>query len=135
MNSSTQKHTATLEILRKTFALAETWQNRANSLRTREELTIQRMMRRMLQYPSDKTVLTHLIDQSFRSKNSLRAVDQFEYLLKHFGIPAFFLPFDRWLLQTFLLFGKIIPKFSQSQIFRKIRQQSRFTIPKEEPEV
>ena len=69
MNSSTQKHTATPEILRKTLALAETWQNRANSLRTREELTIQRMMRRMLQHPSDKTVLTHLIDQSFRSKN------------------------------------------------------------------
>ena len=135
MNSSTQKHTVTPEILLKTLVLAETWQNRANSLRTREELAHQRMMHRMLKHPSDKTVLMHLIDQSFRSENPLRAVDQFEYLLKHFGIPAFFLPFDRWLLQTFLLFGKITPKFSQSQIFRKILQQSRFTIPKVEPEV
>ena len=135
MNSSTQKHTETPEILRKTLALAETWQNRANSLRTREELAHQRMMQRMLKHPSDKTVLTHLIDQSFSSENPLRAVDQFEYLLKHFGIPDFFPPFERWLMKTFLLFGKIIPKFSQSQIFRKIRQQSRFNIPKEEPEV
>ena len=135
MNSSTQKHTATPEILRKTLALAETWQNRANSLRTREELAHQRMMRRMLQHPSDKTVLTHLIDQSFRSENPLRAVDQFEYLLKDFGIPAFFPPFERWLLKTFLLFGKIIPKFAHSQILRKIRQQTRLTILQEEPEI
>ena len=105
MNTSTQKHTATPEILRKTLTLAETWQNRANSLRTREELAHQRMMHRMLKHPSDKTVLTHLIDQSFRSENPLRAVDQFEYILKHYGIPVFFPPFERWLLKTFLLFG------------------------------
>ena len=89
----------------------------------------------MLKHPSDKTVLTHLIDQSFRSENPLRAVDQFEYLLKHFGIPAFFPPFERWLLKTFLLFGKIIPKFAHSQILRKIRQQTRLTILEEEPEI
>ena len=76
MNSSTQKHTATPEILRKTLALAETWQNRANSLRTREELAHQRMMRRMLQHPSDKTVLTHFIDQSSCSQNPLRDHDR-----------------------------------------------------------
>ena len=135
MNSSTQKHTATPEILRKTLALAETWQNKANSLRTKEELAHHRMMRQMLLHPSDKTVLTHLIDQSFRSKNPLRAVDQFEYLLKHFGIPAFFPPFERWLLKTFLLFGKIIPNFAHSQILRKIRQQTRLTILNEKPEI
>ena len=135
MNSSTQKHTVTPEILLKTLVLAETWQNRANSLRTREELAHQRMMHRMLKHPSDKTVLMHLIDQSFRSENPLRAVDQFEYLLKHFGIPAFFPSFERWLLKTFLLFGKIIPKFAHSQIFRKIRQQTRLTILDEKPEI
>ncbi len=134
MKSSTQKHSPTPEILRKTLALAESWQNQANSLRTREEFVHQTMMRRMLQHPSDKTVLTHLIDQSFRSENPRRVVDQFEYLLKHYGIPAFFPRIERWMLNMFLLFGKHIPQFAHSQILHRIRKDTRRTILREEPE-
>ena len=81
MNSPSQEKTDLPEILRKTITLAEKWQNRANTLRTKDELKQQRMMRRLLNHPSDKTVVMHLVDQSFRSGNPRRAVDQFRYLL------------------------------------------------------
>ena len=78
------------EILRKTLVLAESWQNRANTIRSKDELKQQQMMRRLLNHPSDKTVVMHLIDQIFRSRNPQRVVDQFSYLLQHHGIPRFF---------------------------------------------
>ena len=76
-----------LEIVRKTLALAESWQNRANTLRSKDELKQQQMMRRLPNHPSDKTVVMHLVDQSFSSKNPQSVVDQFNYLLQHHGIP------------------------------------------------
>jgi len=76
MNSFTQKKTDSAEIIRKTLALAENWQNRANTLLTKNEKKRQQMMSRLLNHPSDKTVVMHLIDQSFRSRNPHRVVDQ-----------------------------------------------------------
>ena len=96
MSSSTHKKTELPEILRKTMVLAENLQNRANALRTKEELTQQHMMRHLLNHPSDKTVLMHLVDQSFRSENPHRVIDQFRYLLEHHGIPHFFPQTEQW---------------------------------------
>ena len=90
MKTSSQIKNDLPEILRKTLDLAIIWQNLANQLRTKEEFTQQQMMKRLLNHPSDKTVLMHLVDQSFRSKNPRRVVDQFRYLLDHYGIPRFF---------------------------------------------
>ena len=102
MSSSTHKKTELPEILRKTIVLAENLQNRANALRTKEELAQQQMMRHLLNHPSDKTVLMHLVDQSFRSENPHRVIDQFRYLLEHHGIPHFFPQTEQWLLKIFL---------------------------------
>ncbi|HIN00224.1 MAG TPA: aldehyde dehydrogenase, partial [Deltaproteobacteria bacterium] len=135
MNSPSQEKTDLPEILRKTIALAEKWQNRANTLRTKDELKQQQMMRRLLNHPSDKTVVMHLVDQSFRSGNPRRAVDQFRYLLEHHGIPRFFPQVEQWLLKIFLRFGNILPQISHSQILRKIRADTRRTILPEEPEI
>jgi len=129
MNSPSQEKTDLPEILRKTI------KNRANTLRTKDELKQQQMMRRLLNHPSDKTVVMHLVDQSFRSGNPRRAVDQFRYLLEHHGIPRFFPQVEQWLLKIFLRFGNILPQISHSQILRKIRADTRRTILPEEPEI
>ncbi|MDP6744691.1 MAG: hypothetical protein QGH86_09240, partial [SAR324 cluster bacterium] len=60
MNSTSEQKTDLPEILQTTLALAESWQNRANTIRTKDELKQQQMMRRLLNHPSDKTVLMHL---------------------------------------------------------------------------
>ena len=67
MNSFTLKKSDSPEIIRKTLALAERWQNQANTLFTKNEKNRQKMMSRLLNNPSDKTVEIHLVDQSFRS--------------------------------------------------------------------
>ncbi len=128
------KKTDLPEILRKTIALAEKWQNRANTLRTKDEKKRQRMMSRLLNHPSDKTVVMHLIDQSFRSSNPHRVVDQFRYLLEHHGIPSFFPQVEQCLLKIFLLIGNLVPQISHSQILRKIREDTSRTILPEEAE-
>ncbi len=135
MNSFTQKKTDSPEIIRKTLALAESWQNRANTLLTKNEKKRQQMMCRLLNHPSDKTVVMHLVDQSFRSGNPRRVVDQFRYLLKHHGIPRFFPQVEQWLLKLFLHLGNLVPQISHTQILRKIREDTRRTILPEEPEI
>ena len=128
------KKTDLPEILRKTIVLAENWQNRANTLLTKNEKKRQRMMSRLLNHPSDKTVVMHLIDQSFRSSNPHRVVDQFRYLLEHHGIPRFFPQVEQCLLKIFLLIGNLVPQISHSQILRKIREDTSRTILPEEAE-
>ena len=128
------KKTDLPEILRKTIALAEKWQNRANTLLTKNEKKRQRMMSRLLNHPTDKTVVMHLIDQSFRSSNPHRVVDQFRYLLEHHGIPRFFPQVEQCLLKIFLLIGNLVPQISHSQILRKIREDTSRTILPEEAE-
>ena len=124
MKTSSQIKNDLPDILRKTLDLAIIWQNLANQLRTKEEFTQQQMMKRLLNHPSDKTVLMHLVDQSFRSKNPRRVVDQFRYLLVHYGIPRFFPQIEQWLLKIFLKLGNLVLQISHSQILRKIRQNT-----------
>ena len=134
MNSFTQKKTDSPEIIRKTLALAESWQNRANTLLTKNEKKRQQMMSRLLNHPSDKTVVMHLVDQSFRSGNPRRVIDQFRYLLEHHGIPRFFPLVEQCLLKIFLRIGNLVPQISHSQILRKIREDTSRTILPEEAE-
>jgi len=59
-------------IIKEAVAQAEAWQNRANELLTSEEKVIQDQLRRLLIHPTDKAVMTKMIDQSFRSRNESR---------------------------------------------------------------
>ena len=94
------------EIIRNAVALAEAWQRRANELLTSEEKAIQEQMHSLLTNPVDKTVLTKMIDQSFRSHNPSRVADQVNYLLREFGVPDFFSRTERLLIQMFMGVGR-----------------------------
>ncbi len=76
-------------IVEEAAVLAATWQNRANELLTAEEKGVAQQMKRLMTHPMDKVVLTKLIDQSFRSENTVRIADQVNYLLAKFGVPLF----------------------------------------------
>ncbi len=126
------QNTETSEILHKTILLATSWQNFSTNLLTKKERKQQQMMRRMLNHPSDKTIILHLMDQSFRSENSKRAVNQFQYLLQQYGIPHFFPKTEQWLLKIFLKLGHFFPKISHSQILRKIHKDASRNVLSEE---
>lgn len=121
-------------ILQESLALAEKWQNRATSILTHEERAIQQRLMRLLNHPTDKAVLTRLIDQSFRSSNNGRVADQVCWLLKKFGIPAYFPFSERLLARLFLVVGRFFPEWAVPRMIEKMRSDSSRTIIHGEPE-
>ncbi len=104
--------------------LAETWQQRANQLIEERERTFQSQMAGLLKHPSDKAVLTGLIDQSFRSGNHKRVADQILHTLKNNPIPEFFSLSEKLLVRLFLLVGTAFSSISVPQIVKKMRKFS-----------
>ncbi|MGB8333705.1 MAG: bifunctional proline dehydrogenase/L-glutamate gamma-semialdehyde dehydrogenase [Desulfobacterales bacterium] len=113
---------------------AEKWQNRANALLTEEERGIQEQMQRLLSHPTDKVVLTRMIDQSFRSHNPARVADQINSILRRYGVPDFFSKFDRLLVQMFLGLGRHFPALTIPKMIEKMRHNSSRAIIPGEPE-
>ncbi|MGD8845766.1 MAG: bifunctional proline dehydrogenase/L-glutamate gamma-semialdehyde dehydrogenase, partial [Desulfobacteraceae bacterium] len=115
------------------LSLARTWQDRANKLLTSEEKAIQEQMQRLMTHPIDKAVLTKMIDQSFRPKDTARVADQVNAILTSYGIPDFFPKVERLLIQMFLGFGKHFPAFTVPKMISRMRgSSSRAIIPGEE---
>ena len=121
------------QILQDAVNLAVRWQNRANTLLTSEEKSIQEQMNRLLTHPMDKVVLTRLIDQCFRSHDHERVADQVNHLLSVYGVPDFFSRVERLLIQMFVGMGRHFPHFSVPRLVQQMRNSSsRAIIPGEE---
>ena len=120
--------------VQRAMALAERWQNRANSLLSREEKGLQEQMRRLLTRPRDKIVLALLIDQSFRSHDPARVADQLGSILNEYGTPDFFSRFEKILLQMFMDVARHIPRLTVPQFIEKMRESSSRAIIPGEPE-
>jgi RHH-type transcriptional regulator, proline utilization regulon repressor / proline dehydrogenase / delta 1-pyrroline-5-carboxylate dehydrogenase len=99
-------------IIKESVLLAESWQNRANKLLTKEEKAIQAQILSLLTNPMDKVVITKMIDQSFRFHNSDRVADQINNLLRTHGVPDFFSRVEKLLVQMFLGLGRHFPYFT-----------------------
>jgi len=121
-------------ILKESLFLAEKWQNRATELLTHEEKVIQQRLMRLLNHPTDKAVLTRLIDQSFRSADNRRVADQVCWLLKKYGIPSYFPLSERFLAQLFCLAGRMVPDWAVPKMVEKMRSDSSRTIIHGEPD-
>ncbi|MBW1819500.1 MAG: bifunctional proline dehydrogenase/L-glutamate gamma-semialdehyde dehydrogenase, partial [Deltaproteobacteria bacterium] len=115
-------------LLREAIALAESWQNRANALLTSEEKGIQEQMSRLLAHPTDKVIMTKLLDQSFRSHDPGRVADQVNNLLREYGVPDFFSRVERVLMEMFLGLGRHFPHLSVPKMVEKMRENSRRAI-------
>ena len=124
------------ELYSKAVTLAETWQNRANELLTKEEKNIQDQMKRLLTHPHDKVLLSKLIDQSFRSKDPKRVADQISNLMEEEGVPEFFSRVEKILIQMFVGVGKHVSAFAVPRMIEQMRSaSSRAIIPGEPKEL
>ncbi|MDY6855032.1 MAG: bifunctional proline dehydrogenase/L-glutamate gamma-semialdehyde dehydrogenase [Thermodesulfobacteriota bacterium] len=127
-----KSHT-TEKIIEEAVYLAKTWQERANELLSQKEKRFQKKYVRLLNHPLDKVILIQMIDQGFRSKDAKRVSNQINSILKSYGIPRFFSPFERFLTRLFLIFGRYIPTISVPILIYRIRKESsRFILPAEE---
>jgi RHH-type proline utilization regulon transcriptional repressor/proline dehydrogenase/delta 1-pyrroline-5-carboxylate dehydrogenase len=124
------------QLFNKAVALAESWQNRANELLTREEKNIQEQMKRLLTHPQDKVLLSKLIDQSFRSHDPKRVADQISNLMEEEGVPEFFNRVEKLVIQMFVGVGKHISSFTVPKMIEQMRNaSSRAIIPGEDKEL
>jgi RHH-type proline utilization regulon transcriptional repressor/proline dehydrogenase/delta 1-pyrroline-5-carboxylate dehydrogenase len=112
------------KLLEEAVSLADKWQNRANSLLSKREKTIQERLVRLLTHPSDKIALTRMIDQSFRSRSNYRVADQVSWLLKEYGVPTFFSLSERTLAFLFRFAGKLACDWMVPRMIEKMRADS-----------
>ena len=74
--------------------------------------------------PHDKTTLVQMTDQGLRSKRAVRAVDQLIHILDVQGVPRFFFPFDRVLLEGFRSFRGYLPAVFIRMVREKMREDT-----------
>lgn len=118
-------HSSELEnIIQKSIALAEQWQNEANALRSSFDRKIQNQMMDFLKNPTDKVLFTELIDQGFRPKSSWRATDQILYLLKKRGIPHFLSAIEKAMAKAFMVLGKPLSPIAMPFMINKLRSET-----------
>jgi RHH-type proline utilization regulon transcriptional repressor/proline dehydrogenase/delta 1-pyrroline-5-carboxylate dehydrogenase len=104
--------------------LAMLLQQRASQLQTPQERRQQAELDRMLQHPEDKSTLTQITDQSFRSASPGRVVDQMVHILDVQGVPRFFSVFDQALLRGFQSFGEYLPGVAVPMVKEKMRKET-----------
>ncbi len=111
-------------ILHAALGLATLLQQRASQLQTPQERRQQAELDRMLQHPEDKSTLTQITDQSFRSMLPGRVVDQMVHILDVQGVPRFFSVFDQALLKGFQSFGEYLPGVAVPLVKEKMRKET-----------
>ncbi|MFO1062726.1 MAG: proline dehydrogenase family protein [Pirellulales bacterium] len=120
-------------LTRSALDLAKIIQTRAAELQTPAERRQQAELDRMLQHPEDKTTLTQMTDQVFRTQSAVRSVDQMIHILDVQGIPRFFSQMDRALLRGFQSFGSYLPGVAVPLVKEKMRKETANVILPAEP--
>jgi RHH-type proline utilization regulon transcriptional repressor/proline dehydrogenase/delta 1-pyrroline-5-carboxylate dehydrogenase len=110
--------------LQRAIELAAALQRRAIELQTPAERRQQADLDRMLQSPTDKSTLTQMTDQAFRSKRAERMADQLVHILDVQGVPRFFGPVDRTMLKGFRSFADYVPGVAMPLVEAQIRKET-----------
>ena len=104
--------------------LAAALQRRAIQLQSEAERRQQESLARMLDNPKDKTTLTQMTDQSFRSKRAARMADQLGHVLDLQGVPRFFDPIERTTLRVFQSLRDVAPSLTMPLVEARIRKET-----------
>ena len=112
------------EAVQKAIHLARVLQERAAELQTAQERRQQEELESIMRRPEDKATLVEITDQALRSRSAPRAADQLIHILDVQGIPRFFSPFDKALLQGFRSFGGYLPGVAMPLIREKLREET-----------
>lgn len=122
-------------LIHKAVYLARALQQRSHDLQTPAERRQQAELDRMIQSPHDKATLMQMTDQTFRSREAQRSVDQFIHILDVQGVPRFFSPLDRTLLRGFQSFGAYLPGVAMPLVKEKMQHETANVILPAEPEL
>ncbi|WP_104721443.1 bifunctional proline dehydrogenase/L-glutamate gamma-semialdehyde dehydrogenase [Helicobacter mesocricetorum] len=112
-------------MIEQALALAEELQNKIQQHLSKEEKDFHHKMQKLLNNPTNKAMLIELLDRSFRSQEKTATFDLIEHTLKKYGIADFFSAFEKFLLFSFLNFGKFIPNISVPFFISQLRKDTK----------
>ncbi len=121
---SADPHSDLPAAVQKAVFLARALQERAAALQTAQERRQQEELDAIMRRPEDKATLVAITDQALRSRNAPRAAEQLIHILDVQGVPRFFSPLDKALLQGFRSFGTYLPGVAMPMVREKLREET-----------
>lgn len=112
-------------MIQKSIALAEELQNKIEQNLSASERQFHAKMQKLLNNPKNKVMLIELLDRSFRCKDKKASFELIEHTLNKFGIADFFSAFEKFLLFSFLNFGKLAPNLSVPFFISHLRNDTK----------
>lgn len=111
---------------------AEQFQMKAEKELTAKEVKEQRMFASLIQNPTNKTLLSMLLDESSQIRDSKIMSLRMKLLFDRYGIPNFFDSFDQFLIWAFQKFGYWFDFIAMPIFKAKLRQETNKIIIAEE---
>lgn len=112
-------------MIQKSIALAEELQSKIEQNLSASERQFHAKMQKLLNNPKNKVMLIELLDRSFRCKDKKASFELIEHTLNKFGIADFFSTFEKFLLFSFLNFGKLAPNLSVPFFISHLRNDTK----------
>lgn len=112
-------------MIQKALALAEELQGQIEANISNSEKEFHAKMQKLLNNPKNKVMLIELLDRSFRCKDKNASFELIEYTLSKYGIADFFSTFEKFLLFSFLNFGKFAPNLSVPFFVKHLREDTK----------
>ncbi|WP_394995099.1 proline dehydrogenase family protein [uncultured Helicobacter sp.] len=100
------------ETIQQSLKLAKELQHKIEAHISQSEREFHKKMQKLLNNPKNKVMLIELLDRSFRCKDRAASFELIEHTLKKFGIADFFTSFEKFLLFSFINFGRFAPSIS-----------------------
>lgn len=100
------------ETIQQSLKLAKELQHKIEAHISQSEREFHSKMQKLLNNPKNKVMLIELLDRSFRCKDKSASFDLIEHTLNKFGIADFFTSFEKFLLFSFINFGRFAPSIS-----------------------
>lgn len=108
----------------KAVELAALMLREAKAIETAKEKKTQNQLAKMMQDDNGKSFLIEMTDQSFRSKNPKRTINQIKFLLDKYGVPKFLTKVEQLGIQSIQYLGSTFPSFFASLTKQMIRKET-----------
>jgi len=113
---------------------AKDFLKKAESELTPAEVKEQQKFASLIQTPSNKTVLSKMLDESSQIRDKGLVVKRMKELINEYGVPDFFSSFDKFQLKLFMHFGFLAPGIAVPLFNKRLREEtSKIIISEERP--
>lgn len=108
--------------------------NKAENELTPEEVKEQKKFASLIQTPSNKVLLSKMLDESSQVKDDKKLAKRMKILIEQYGVPDFFNSFDQFQLKLFTLFGYQFDAIAMPLFKARLRKETdKIIIAEERP--